>query len=259
MTAAVVERAEPAATTGTDVVVRLAATGSPVELSLPTAFGGFRWYGSTRITGPRTACRFLLAPAAEHRAIPTTTMPGARETRHSVRGHDVVLFESPDRRGAALVFAGPRHEATTWFGGPAPDAATLSRLVSTLTFTDCADGATLVPVCGVLAEQSGTTLIGRSPTAMLTVRRAVEALPMLPDWAGLAVTGGELWRSERRLDPVRAAGVAGTPHRWRFLLAGPTAVTELVLLGPESGRPPTPLDDDQLMDTLDALGAHWAG
>jgi hypothetical protein len=245
-----------ATTRGT--ISRIAASGAPVELSLPEAFGEFRWYGSTRFTGPRTARQFLLAPAGEHRAVPTHALPGATRRVQPMRGFDALLFEAPDRSDAALVLAGPHHEATTWFGGPAPDAAGLTALLTSLRFTDSPRGASLTPVSDLLLAQRDTSLIGRSRAATVVARPAVDALPSLPDWSGLALPGGELWRADRVLDARSAAAVAGTPHRWRFLFAGDSVAMDVVLLGPESGRPPTALSEDAIAAALGTLAGTWA-
>ncbi|GEL18500.1 hypothetical protein [Pseudonocardia asaccharolytica] len=239
-------------------VSRVAASGSPVDLTLPAAFGPFRWYGNTRFTGPRMARQFFLAPAGEHRVIPTHVLPGAVQTRRSFRGYDAVLFSAPDRSDAALVFAGPYNEATTWFGGPAPDDAGLSRLLATFSFADSPIGATLRPTSDLLVRQADDTLIGRAPAATLMVRPAADALPTLPDWAGLRLPGGELWRGERLLDPGLAALVAGTPHQWRYLLAGDSAVMDLVLQGPESGRSTIELTEERIVDALGAIAVRWS-
>lgn len=243
----------------TTAVSRIAASGAPVELSLPGALGDFRWYGTTRFAGPRTARQFFLAPAGEHRAIPTHALPGATRRVEPMRGFDAVLYEAPDRSDAALVLAGPHHEATTWFGGPAPDPAGLTALLTSLRFTDAPRGASLTPVSGLLVAQRDTALIGRSRAATLVARPAVDALPTLPDWAGAALPGGELWRAERVLDARSAAAVAGTPHRWRFLFASESVAMDVVLLGPESGRPATGLSEDAVAAALGALGGRWAG
>ena len=239
-------------------VSRIAASGAPVELALPDVLGEFRWYGSTRFSGPRTARQFFLAPAGEHKAVPTHALPGATRRVQPMRGFDALLFEAPDRSDAALVLAGPHHEATTWFGGPAPDPAGLTALLSALRFTDSPRGASLTPVSDLLLHQRETTLMGRSGAATLVVRPAVDALPALPDWAGATVPGGEVWRAERLLDTRSAAAVAGTPHQWRFLFAGDSVAMDLVLLGPESGRPPTALSADQVADALGVLRGTWA-
>jgi hypothetical protein len=239
-------------------VSRIAASGAPVDMELPEAFGDFRWYGSTRFAGPRTARQFFLAPAGEHRAIPTHALPGARGRSQVMRGYDAVVFEAPDRSDSALVLAGPHHEATTWFGGPAPDAAGLTALLGTFRFVDDERGAALTPVSDLLVRQQDVSLIGKSERAALIVRPAAEILPTLPDWSGLALPGGELWRAERVLDAREAARVAGTPHRWRFLLAGDSLAMDLVLLGPESGRRATALSEDDVVDALSSLAGRWA-
>ena len=243
---------------GTDVR-RVAASGDPVEMTLPGLLGDIRWYGSTRFTGPRLARQFFLAPAGEHRAIPTKILQGARETRRSLRGYDAVVFEAADRSDSALVLAGPHHEATTWFGGPAPDAVGLDRLLRTFRFSDSAHGATLVPATpGGVVRQPDGSLVGRSERSVLVVRRAAEMLPALPDWAGLTLPGGELWRAGRILDQVQAGLVAGGPHQWRYVLAGPTLGMDLVLLGPESGRAPLSMGESQVVDELSVLAGRWA-
>lgn len=240
-------------------VSRIAPSGAPVDLTIPTAFGDHRWYGNTRFAGPRMARQFFLAPAGEHRAIPTKLLRGAREQRRPMRGFDAVLYEARDRSDAALVLAGPHHEATTWFGGRAPDAAGLSALLSTFRFTDSARGASLVPTSDMLVRQTDTTVIGRGDSSVLMVRRAAEMLPTLPEWAGFALPGGELWRAGRVLDDRRASRVAGTPHEWRYLLAGDSAAMDLVFLGPESGRPATSLDEEQVVEALGLLTGRWGG
>ena len=88
---------------------RMAASGHPVELTLPGMLGAFRWYGSTRFTGPRFARQFFMAPAGEHRAIPSKILPGARQVRREMHGYDAVVFEAADRSDSALVLAGPHN------------------------------------------------------------------------------------------------------------------------------------------------------
>jgi hypothetical protein len=250
--------AAPTVGTAQAAVSRIAPSGDRVELTLPAPFGDYRWYGNTRFAGPRLARQFFLAPAGEHRAIPTHLLPGARERRQAMRGFDAVVFEAPDRSDSALVLAGPYHEATTWFGGPAPDPGRLSALLGNLRFTDSAEGAALTPVSDTLVQQNDVTLIGRSDRAVLMVRRAAEMLPMLPEWAGLETPGGELWRAGRVLGKKDRSLVADTPHQWRYLIAGDSAAMDLVLLGPESGKPVLEMGEEQVVDALRALRGRWA-
>lgn len=240
-----------------NAVSRVAPSGVPVELTVPDALGTHRWYASTRFSGPRTARQFFFAPAGEHRVIPTHALPGATERRRSLRGHDAVLYEARDRSDSALVLAGPYHETTTWFGGPAPDDAGLAALLGGFRFTDSAHGASLVPTSSLLMRQSDTSVIGRGDRSVLIVRPAADALPGLPTWAGLPVAGGELWRAGRGLGPEQSARVAGTAHEWRWRLAGPSAASDVVFLGPESGRAATDLSDAQVLDALGALAVRW--
>jgi hypothetical protein len=249
----------PVQSTGRTRVSRIAPSGAPVDLTLPAAFGEYSWYGNTRFTGPRMARQFFLAPAGEHRIIPTHVLPGARERRQSMRGFDAVVFEAPDRTDSALVLAGPHHEATTWFGGPAPDSAGLAGLLGTFRFADSPAGATLTPASDLLVKQSDVALIGRNERSTLIVRRSTDVLPTLPEWAGFALPGGELWRAGRVLSARDASRVAGTPHEWRYLLAGDSVAMDLVLHGPESGRPVLKMGEDQLVGALAALTGRWTG
>jgi hypothetical protein len=257
MTAATAGGAAPPVATPVRMT-RIAPSGARVGLAVPEVVGPLRWYASTRFAGPRTARQFFLAPRGEHRAIPSHVLPGARERRVALRGADAVLFEAADRSDAALVLVGPYHEATTWFGGPAPADGGLA-LLEAFRFTDDPAGATLVPASDLLLRQAGVSLIGRSERATLVARRAVDALPTLPDWAGLRLPVGELWRADRLLDDGASALVSGTVHQWRYVLAGESAALDLVLHGPESGRPPLQLSDDQVLAALGSLDARWVG
>ena len=235
-------------------VWRVAASGDPVELTLPALLGDFRWYGNTRLTGPRLARQFFLAPAGEHRAIPKKILPGGRQVRRTMRGYDAVVFEAADRSDSALVLAGPYNEATTWFGGPAPTAAGIERLLRMFRFTDSANGATLVPTSDMLVQQPDVSLIGRSANAVLVVRRAAEMLPALPEWAGLTLPGGELWRADRVLDGVKAGLVAGGPHQLALRARRPDARH-----GPRAARPrvrPRPAAAGRDAGRRRAVGAH---
>lgn len=243
---------------GTSRAVSLVApSGAPVELTIPEAFGDFRWYGSTRFSGPRMTRQFFFAPAGEHRAVPTHVMPGASRQVTAMRGFDAIVFEARDRSDSALVLAGPQHEATTFFGGPAPGLLGVTSMLSSFRFTDSAEGASLVPVSDLLVSQPDVALIGRSEVATLIVRRATDVLPTLPEWAGFALPAGELWRAGRVLPEREAALAAGTPHQWRFILAGESLAMDMVLLGPESGRAATTMSEDEIVDALGSLGGRW--
>jgi hypothetical protein len=258
MTAATVRGATPAV--GAPFrMTRIAPSGARVDLAVPEVFGPLRWYASTRFTGPRTARQFFLAPRGEHRVIPRHILPGAHQRRVALRGADAVVFEAADRSDAALVLVGPHHEATTWFGGPAPADGGLAAMLEAFRFVDDPAGATLVPASDLLLRQAGVSLIGRGGRATLVARRAVDALPTLPDWAGLRLPTGELWRADRLLDDAASALAAGTVHEWRYVLAGESAALDLVLHGPESGRPRLDLPDDRLIAALAALDATWVG
>jgi hypothetical protein len=258
MTVATARGAAP--TAGTPFrMTRIAPSGDRVDLAVPEVLGRLRWYATSRFTGRQMARQFFLAPRGEHRAIPTHVLPGARERRGAFRGADVVLFEAPDRSDSALVLAGPYHEATTWFGGPAPAEPGLAALLAAFRFTDDRAGATLVPTSDLTLRQADVSLIGRSERATLVARRAVDALPTLPDWAGLRLPAGELWRADRLLDDPASAVVTGTAHQWRYVLAGESTALDLVLHGPESSRPRLDLTDDEVLAALAALDARWEG
>ena len=115
-----------------------------------------------------------------------------------------------------------------------------------------------MPVSETVVRQPDVSLVGRSDSSVLVVRRAEEMLPSLPEWAGLTLPGGELWRAGRILDTVHAGLVAGGPHQWRYVMAGPTLGMDLVLLGPESGRAPLAMGEAQVVDALSVLAGRWA-
>ena len=50
-----------------------------------------------------------------------------------------------------------------------------------------------------------------------------------------------------------AALVANTPHRWRCILAGDSVAMDMVLLGPDSGRAATPMNEDVIVEALGLL------
>ncbi|MBW0114357.1 hypothetical protein [Pseudonocardia abyssalis] len=241
----------------TRAVSLVAPSGAPVDLEVPDAFGDFRWFGTTRFSGPYLSRQFFLAPLGQHRVIPTHVLPGATERVQPMRGYDAVVYEAPDRSESALVLAGPHHEATTWFGGPAPDLMGVSTMLTSFRYEDGPRGAALTAASPMLVSQPDVALIGQSEAATLIVRRSVDVLPSLPEWSGLPVGGGELWRAGRLLDDRATTLAADSPHRWRFILAGESLAMDLVLLGPESGRAATSMSEDQVVDALGALTGRW--
>lgn len=243
--------------TTTRAVSLVAPSGAPVDLEVPEAFGDFQWFGTTRFSGPYLSRQFFLAPLGQHRAIPTHVMPGATERVQPMRGYDAVVYEARDRSESALVLAGPHHEATTWFGGPAPDLMGVSTMLNSFRYEDGPRGAALTAASPMLVSQPDVALIGHSEAATVIVRRSVDVLPSLPDWAGLALPGGELWRTARLSDDRPSALGDDSPHSWRFILAGDSFAMDLVMLGPESGRAATALSQDQVVDALGAFTGRW--
>ena len=250
---------QEAAGNGGRDVWRVAASGDPVELTLPAVLGDFRWYGNTRFSGPRLARQFFLAPAGEHRAIADRLLPGGRQTRKAMRGYDAVVFEAADRSDSALVLAGPYHEATTWFGGPAPTLRGSSVCCGRSGSPTRPAAPSLVPASDMLVRQSDVALIGRSARSVLVVRRAAEMLPTLPEWAGLDAAGRRAVARRARPGPRTAA----TGRRGRAPVAlrprGPDARH-----GPRAARArvrtaPLPVRETQVVDALSVLTGRWAG
>ena len=211
-----------------------------------------RWYGTTRFSGPRLARQFFLAPAGEHHAIATRLLPGARVTRQTLRGHDAVLVEAADRSDSALVLAGPYHEAATWFGGPAPDAprgepargVPVHRLGARRVAGPC-----LLRWSGSRTSRSSGAVRARSSSCgpPWTCSRRCPSGPACAAWRGAVA------------DRAKGVGAARGRHRppVRYLFAGDTAAMDLVLLGPESGRPALPLGETQVVDALTGLLGRW--
>ena len=86
------------------------------------------------------------------------------------------------------------------------------------------------------------------------LRRAIDALPSLPDHSGLRSPGGELWRADARARP-RPGRRPSPARRTSGATCSPATVggANLVLLGPESGRRATALSDDDVLDALAQL------
>jgi hypothetical protein len=238
-------------------ISRVAPSGASIHLVMPAELGDHHWFASTKLAGHRSVRQFTIAPAGRHRVIPVKIIPGATRTDWQLPGHDLVLFEAADRSNACLLWIGPYHEATTWFGGPAPGRRGLNRLIGAVEFTDSPQGAILRPRLPQYVRPFGTTVIASGAESLLMIRSAADGLSALPDWSGRRLAGGELWRTGRTLDETAAARIAGSVHEWRYLWAGRSCVVDVVLHGPESGVPASRLDASGLLSALDRLHVTW--
>ena len=120
----------------------------------------------------------------------------ARVRRRRVRGCRSLRLRARARR--------PLQRGHHLVRRPGATAAGIERLLRTFRFTDSANRPPSSPASDTLVQQPDVSLIGRSANSVLVVRRAAEMLPTLPEWAGLTLPGGELWRADRVLEGVKA-------------------------------------------------------
>ncbi|MDF5755726.1 hypothetical protein [Spongiactinospora sp. TRM90649] len=204
------------------------ADGARVTVDLPPAAGTLRWFGHTRMAGPRLLRAFDLAPVGQHAVIPKKILPGASPRVVTRRGHDLIVYEAADRSNSCLVWAGPYHEATTWFGGPAPRQDVLERITRSVRFRDAPEGANLGPRRGAGIRQYGTIVAGMSKHLIVTIRDAGSAKPGLPEWRGAPLGEAEVWKERLDLDPAHHAALRGTPFEWRYIYATCTAAYTVI-------------------------------
>ena len=240
----------------TTSLTRIAPTGVSVALSIPEEFGTHRWFASTKLASQQGVRQFTIAPVGQYRMIPKRILPNAKSTSWQRRGHDIVLFEAVDRSNSCLVFLGPYHEATTWFGGPAPDQRGLNTVVGMVDFVDSAQGAVLKPRLSHYVRTFGTIVVGSGTSSLLMIRSATEGLSSLQEWSGRRVTGGELWRTNRALPQDQAARVGGTIQEWRYIWANPSCVVD-VLMHPQETAPVSGSVIPDLVAAFDRFTAHW--
>ncbi|MEV6104308.1 hypothetical protein AB0M28_06265 [Streptomyces sp. NPDC051940] len=241
-------------------VVRTAPDGARVSVQIPTAAGALKWHGSTRFTGTDFARDFTIAPAGAHRAITGRILPDARTRTVRRSGFDLMVIEAGDRSDSALVVAGPYHEAHTWFGGPAPRASVLTRIVSKLDFADSPDGARLTGRSGAHLQQYGVMLVASEPRMTVMIMDARQERDRVPAWRGLARGDAEVWRFRMDLREDEAARLAGTPLEWRYLFANRTTVFEVAFRDrpPRGAGPDVSVDEDFVNGVLDGLTVDWA-
>ncbi|MCG5212089.1 hypothetical protein [Streptosporangium sp. KLBMP 9127] len=203
---------------------RISADGARVRINLPEEAGAVAWHGHTRLAGQGPARNYSIAPAGRHRAIPTKIFPGGSGKTYRRMGFDLILYEAADRSNSCLIWAGPYNEATTWFGGPVPKPAVLNSLVTSVTFTDSADGAQLTPRNPVGVQQYGTVVLGIGHEFLLMAKDARAGRDALPNWQGAVIGNSEVWKERLDLDPKQRDALAGTPLEWRYIYASPTSI-----------------------------------
>ncbi|MBY8871115.1 hypothetical protein K7640_04555 [Micromonospora sp. PLK6-60] len=189
-------------------------------------------------------------------------LPGASVRTFVRRGYDVLLYEAADRTDSCLVWVGPYHEATTWFGAAAPRPDLVASLINLIRYEDAPDGARLTSTSPRLTQQHGTVLTGWSEWAWLAVRSAAEGAGVLPDWRGMTSGDREIWRGQRGLEDAERAQLTGTAYEWRYLIAGPDSVAEVTLHPPGSPLRPAGLRDDadrRAAALVDGLRVSWSG
>lgn len=241
-------------------VVRAAADGARVSMSLPSEAGALRWYGATKFSGPNYLRSFHLAEAGQHEVVPQNILPGASKRVYRRSGFDIVVYEAVDRSNGCLVFVGPYNEATTWFGGPPPRPAVLNRIVSMLTFVDSSIGARVTAKPATNIQQHGTMLVGSDTRMTVIARDARNARDGLPAWRGHQHGDAEVWRIRQNLREEQAAKLAGTPFEWSYTFANPTAVFDVSF---RSEPPPGvtlkgTVDTDHVNAVLSGLKVVWA-
>jgi hypothetical protein len=240
-------------------LIRSAPDGSSCTLSLPPEAGVLEWFGKTRFAGPEFLRDLGFAPAGQHQVIPRKIFPGGRQETFRRRGFDLMLFEATDRSDSCLVWVGPHHEATTWFGGPAPRRDVLDRMVSTLTFTDSPSGAYLTAEPAANLQQYATMLVGQNDQLLLMISDAPTQRHLVPTAQGTVRGDAEIWRERLELDGVQRDMLAGTPFEWRYLIVFPTAIVEVIFPVSPTATQTTEVSDETLVTSvLSGLQASWS-
>ncbi|GAB3204814.1 hypothetical protein GCM10027294_00670 [Marinactinospora endophytica] len=232
---------------------RIAADGSEFTVEGAAPLGSLSWSGITRISGDAFHRQYSIAPAGRHEVIPRKLLPGAREEVRHHRGHDLLLYNGEAQ--SCLVWAGPHHDAVSWFAGPAPSGDALERVIGVVEFVDAPGGASVRPVAGDSFRQFGTVAIGRCDEAVLMVRSARDALPDLPEWQGLTRDDVEIWRMPVDDGAGDSAPREDSPFGWRYMIAGESALLEVIFVGP-SGDVPKMAESD-VGSVLENIQARW--
>jgi len=242
-------------------VVRTAPDGAKVSVTIPATAGDVRWHAGIRFVGPGFARDFTIAPVGAQKAITQRILPGARSqvVRHT--GYDIVLYEAPDRSDSVLVFAGPYHEAHTWFGGPAPRTSVLNQLVSTVDFADSPTGARVTARPGTDLQQHGVMVVGSDARMTVMIMDARQERDRIPTFRGMTQGDAEVWRYRMDVREEEAARLAGTPYEWRYLFANKTAVFDVSFRAkpPRGVATGAALGQEHVEKVLGGLRVSWAG
>lgn len=237
-------------------VNRIAPNGAQLRVKVPEAMGSLQWFGISRFTGPAFTRTLILAERGHQDVIPRKIFPGGSQTVSRQRGFDLVLYEAADRSNSCLVWIGPHHEATVWFGGPAPRSEVMNRTVSGVSFLDSPDGARVTAAAEAASRVVGTTVIGTNDEFFMATTDVATGRGRLPAFRGAPRgDGAEVWKEKRDLDSGEAAEATGTPYEWRYTLANSSAIVDVVFLQRPAERAAT---DDRVESVLAELDVSWS-
>ncbi len=236
-------------------VHKVAPDGARVSIDVPDELTDLSWIGFTKISGPGFVHTFRVGAVEELDIIDRRLLPGARVQRWQRPGYELRLYQARDASNNALVWAGRYHGITLWLGGPAPTERVIGRIERAVRFQDDPDGAVVAPRSRALYRRESTLLTAVGSEVRL-IARPVGDGAALPRWRGASHPTGEMWRAPLALDDAERRRLGDTPYAWRYLIANPTAIVDVVF------RPPFPpavpqADTARMERILTGLAVFW--